>query len=115
MAESTSSGWQEQQRHHQTDDPTEGGETSDVPVNNVQTKEAGRAAIKSDFVPPLSLSPRWTFAQDIVIDSPPKEQPDEYLGKLNFGLAYDKDSNTLAIHVIQGADLPAMDISGEWE
>ncbi len=50
-----------------------------------------------------------------MIDSPPKEQPDEYLGKLNFGLAYDKDSNTLAIHVIQGADLPAMDISGEWE
>lgn len=53
-----------------------------------------------------------TFIQDIVIDSPPKEQPDEYLGKLNFGLAFDKESNTLAIHVIQGADLPAMDITG---
>lgn len=47
-----------------------------------------------------------------MIDTSPKDLSDDFLGRINFGLCFDKESNTLAINIIQAADLPVMDIGG---
>lgn len=39
---------------------------------------------------------------------------EEYRGRINFALNYDKDISSLFVHVLESMDLPVRDITGEW-
>jgi len=37
---------------------------------------------------------------------------EEYRGRINFSLSYDKDISSLFVHVLESMDLPIRDING---
>ena len=49
--------------------------------------------------------------EDIAADADGKKET-EYLGKLQYELKYDFNTQTLIVKVIQGSELPAMDMGG---
>uniref|UniRef100_A0A914QLG9 C2 domain-containing protein n=1 Tax=Panagrolaimus davidi TaxID=227884 RepID=A0A914QLG9_9BILA len=48
----------------------------------------------------------------LLIDTLKPESVDEYRGRLNFALNYEKDISTLFVHVLEAMDLPIRDLTG---
>uniref|UniRef100_A0AC35G8L5 C2 domain-containing protein n=1 Tax=Panagrolaimus sp. PS1159 TaxID=55785 RepID=A0AC35G8L5_9BILA len=60
----------------------------------------------------LSQSAPWKSSTHKVIDTLKPESVDEYRGRLNFALNYEKDISTLFVHVLEAMDLPIRDLTG---
>jgi len=50
---------------------------------------------------------------DVIDDDPTKKVETDYLGKLQFEMKYDFNTQTLSVTVVQAMELPAMDMGGE--
>uniref|UniRef100_A0A915E8N0 C2 domain-containing protein n=1 Tax=Ditylenchus dipsaci TaxID=166011 RepID=A0A915E8N0_9BILA len=59
-----------------------------------------------------SIHSPWKSASQQIIDTLKPEAVREYRGRLNFSLSYDRETNTLYLHVLEAIDLPVRDITG---